>query len=241
MKDRDPRLKYRRIVLKLSGEALMGSKSFGIDTATINSICSQIKEVNEAGLEIGIVVGGGNIFRGLEASEQGMDRVVADNMGMTATIINALAIMDCLEGMGSFCRVMSAISIESFAEPYIRRRAIRHMEKGRIVVFAAGTGNPYFTTDSAAALRASEVGADVLIKGTKVDGVYSEDPLKNAKAEFFDKLCYMDVVQKELGFMDLTAITMCKDNKMPIIVFNLRKPGNLKKIVMGEKIGTIIS
>lgn len=239
--DVDPQLKYRRIMLKLSGEALMGSKSFGIDTATINSICHQIKEVNDAGLEVGIVVGGGNIFRGLEASEQGMDRVVADNMGMTATIINALAIMDCLEGMGAYCRVMSAINIESFAEPYIRRRAIRHMEKGRIVVFAAGTGNPYFTTDSAAALRASEVGADVLIKATKVEGVYSEDPVKNDKAVFYNKLSYMDVVQRELGFMDLTAITMCKDNKMPIVVFNLRKPGNLKKIVTGENIGTIIS
>ncbi len=237
----DPQLKYRRILLKLSGEALMGSKSFGIDTGTINSICSQIKEVNDAGLQVGIVVGGGNIFRGLEAAEQGMDRVVADNMGMMATIINALAIMDCLEGLGAYCRVMSAINIESFAEPYIRRRAIRHLEKGRIVVFAAGTGNPYFTTDSAAALRASEIGADVLIKGTKVEGVFSEDPNKNDKATFYEKLCYMEVVQQELGFMDLTAITMCKDNKLPIIVFNMRKSGNLKKIVMGEPVGTIIS
>ncbi len=237
----EPHLKYRRILLKLSGEALMGSKSFGIDTETLTAICYQIKEIRELGLEIGIVVGGGNIFRGLEASRQGMDRVTADNMGMMATIINAMAIMDSLEQMGVFTRVMSAVNIESFAESYIRRRAIRHMEKGRIAVFAAGTGNPFFTTDTAAALRANEVQAEVLIKATKVDGVYSADPMTNPDAERYSELSYMDVIRQELGVMDLTAITMCKDNKIPVVVFNMNRPGDLKRLVLGEKVGTLVS
>jgi len=227
--------------LKLSGEALMGSKSFGIDAETLSGICRQIKEIKELGLEIGIVVGGGNIFRGLEAARQGMDRVTADNMGMMATIINAMAIMDNLEQMGVFTRVMSAVNIESFAESYIRRRAIRHMEKGRVAVFAAGTGNPFFTTDTAAALRANEIQAEVLIKATKVDGVYSDDPMTNPDATRYTHLKYMDVVKRELGVMDLTAITMCKDNNIPVVVFNMNRSGDLKRLVLGEQVGTLVS
>lgn len=227
--------------MKLSGEALMGSKSFGIDAETLSGICRQIKEIKELGLEIGIVVGGGNIFRGLEAARQGMDRVTADNMGMMATIINAMAIMDNLEQMGVFTRVMSAVNIESFAESYIRRRAIRHMEKGRVAVFAAGTGNPFFTTDTAAALRANEIQAEVLIKATKVDGVYSDDPMTNPDATRYTHLKYMDVVKRELGVMDLTAITMCKDNNIPVVVFNMNRSGDLKRLVLGEQVGTLVS
>ncbi len=237
----DPNLKYRRILLKLSGEALAGDKPFGIDSGALTNICREIKEIKNFGLEIGIVVGGGNIFRGIESIGRDMDRVTADNMGMLATVINALALMDRLEGMGVHTRVMSAVSTESFAEPYIRRRAIRHMEKGRVIVLAAGTGNPYFTTDTAASLRAKEIGAEVLIKATRVDGVYSADPLSNPEAEFYSHLTYMDVVRNELGVMDLTAITMCKDNNMPVIIFNMNTPGNLKKIVLGEKVGTLVS
>jgi uridylate kinase len=233
--------KYHRILLKLSGEALVGSKEFGIDIKTIDYICGQIKEIKDLGLEIGIVVGGGNIFRGVAASRTGMDRVTADNMGMLSTVINSLALQDKLEQLGIYTRVMAAVNIQSFAEPYIRRRAIRHMEKGRLVILAAGTGNPYFTTDTAAALRAMEVNAEILMKATKVDGVYSADPMTTSDARFFSRMSYMDVVKEELGVMDLTSITLCKDNHIPVIVFNVNIPGNLKKAVMGEDIGTIIS
>ncbi len=233
--------KYRRILLKLSGEALLGNQPFGIDLDTIEYICGEIKEIKALGLEIGIVVGGGNIFRGVATSRAGIDRVTADNMGMLSTVINSLALQDKLEKLGLYTRVMAAVHIQSFAEPYIRRRAIRHMEKGRLVILAAGTGNPYFTTDTAAALRAKELNADVMIKATKVDGVYSADPVKFPEAEFYHRVEYMDVVKQELEVMDLTAITMCKNNQIPVIVFNLNVPGNLKRVVMGDKVGTIIS
>ncbi len=239
--DADPQLKYRRILLKLSGEALVGPKIFGIDYDTIELICRQIKEIKDLGLEIAIVVGGGNIFRGLEISKTGVDRVTADNMGMLSTVINGLALQDNLERLGSKTRVMSAIRIESFAESYIRRRAIRHMEKGRIVIMTAGTGNPYFSTDTAAALRANELGAEVLIKATNVDGIYSADPRLEPEAKFLRELSYLDVIKRELRFMDLTAISMCKDNKVPVIIFNQGTSGNLKKVVLGEKIGSVVT
>jgi uridylate kinase len=239
--DSDPQPRYRRILLKLSGEVLAGSASFGIDFDSIDSVCRQIKEVSDLGLEIAVVIGGGNIFRGLGASEIGMDRVRADGMGMLATVINSLALQDHLENLGVHTRVMSAVRIDSFVEPYIRRRAMRHLEKGRVVILAAGTGNPYFSTDTAAALRASEVDADVVLKATKVDGVYSDDPLKDPDAEFHPRLNYMDVMRKDLKFMDLTAITLCRDSNIPIIVFDMYKSGNLKKVVAGEKVGTLIS
>ena len=219
----------------------MGPKEFGIHTPTVNSICNEIKAVKELGTELAIVVGGGNIFRGLDASGRGMDRVTGDNMGMLATVINSLAVMDTLEQMGIFTRVMSAIKLEDFAEPYIRRRAVRHMEKGRLVVFAAGIGNPYFSTDTAASLRAMEVGAEVLIKATNVDGVYSADPKKDSKAEFFSKMTYMDVLTKELKVIDSTAISLLKDNHIPLRIVALNKEGNLKRVVMGEDIGTLIT
>ncbi len=233
--------KYKRILLKVSGEALMGPVNFGLDTKTVDFICNQIKEIKDLSIEIGIVVGGGNIFRGLGASERGMDRVTADNMGMLATVINSLALMDTLEQMGVYTRVMYAISMEAFAEPYIRRRAVRHMEKGRLAIFAAGTGNPYFTTDTAASLRAIEVSAELFIKATNVDGVYSEDPKKNSNAEFYPNLKYMEVLTKELKVIDATAISLLKDNCIPIRIIDLHTPGNLKKVVMGEEIGTLIS
>lgn len=235
-----PQSRFGRILLKLSGEALVGPKSFGIDYGTIESICRQVAEVKSLGVEIAIVVGGGNIFRGLEVSKYGLDRVTADNMGMLATVINALALQDNLERLGVYTRVMSAIRIESFAEPYIRRRAIRHMEKGRAVIFAAGTGSPYFSTDTAAALRAQEIHADVLIKATNVDGIYTADPKKDPEAQLIDRVSYMDVLHKELRVMDLTAITLCKDNGTPVIVFNLNRPGNLKRVVLGEGVGSIV-
>lgn len=219
----------------------MGSLDFGIDSPTIETICRQVKEIKELGLEIGIVVGGGNIFRGLSAKAEGMDRVTADNMGMLATVINSLAMMDTLENMGIYTRVMSAVKIEAFAEQYIRRRAVRHMEKGRLVIFAAGTGNPYFSTDTAASLRAMEVGAEVLIKATNVDGVYSADPKKHADAVFYPQLKYMDVLTKELKVIDSTAISLLKDNKIPVRVIDLNTPGNLRRVVLGEEVGTLIS
>lgn len=219
---------------------MVGPKPFGIDYDTIESICHQVKEIKELGLEIAIVVGGGNIFRGLEVSKTGMDRVTADNMGMLSTVINALALMDNLERIGVHTRVMSAIRIESFAEVYIRRRAIRHMEKGRVVIMAAGTGNPYFSTDTAAALRANELNAEVLIKATNVDGIYAADPKLEPDAKFLPELSYLDVIKRELRFMDLTAISMCKDNKVPVIIFNQNNNGNLKKVILGEKIGSIV-
>jgi uridylate kinase len=232
---------YKRILLKLSGEALMGSQGHGIDLAVIDTIASEIKEIREHGIEIAIVIGGGNIFRGLSAAAKGMERASADYMGMLATVLNALALQNILENKGVATRVQSAIEMRELAETYIRRRAVRHLEKKRIVIFAAGTGNPFFTTDTAAALRAMEVGADVIMKATKVDGVYSADPVKDPTAVKFDKLTYLDVLQKNLKVMDATAISLCMDNNMPIIVFNLNVPGNIRKIVSGEPLGTLVA
>jgi len=229
---------YKRILLKLSGEALMGKQGLGIDPAVVNEIAQELKEVKELGVEIGIVIGGGNIFRGLSASARGMDRVTADYMGMLATVINAMALQDYLERYEVQTRVLTAIKMEQLAEPFIRRRAIRHLEKGRLVIFAGGTGNPYFTTDTAAALRAIEIEANAIIKGTKVDGVYDDDPKTNANAIKFDQLTYLDVVKKRLKVMDSTAVTLSMDNNLPIIVFNLTVKGNLKKLILGESIGT---
>lgn len=232
--------KYKRIVLKISGEAFQGEKGYGIDLKAVNSIADQIKGIHRLGVQVAIVVGGGNIFRGDKAASEGMDRSTADYMGMLATVMNGLALQDALEKMGLPTRVQTAIEMREVAEPYIRRRAIRHLEKGRVVIFACGTGNPYFTTDTTAALRAIEIGADAILKGTKVDGVYDSDPLKNKRARKFSKLKYIDVLNKSLKVMDGTAVTLCMDNKLPIIVFNLFKKGNIKKVVMGEKIGTIV-
>lgn len=238
-----PKPIYKRIVLKLSGEALQGKKSHGIDQSFLISLCKQIKEIKKLNVEVAIVLGGGNIFRGQEnTASKGLDvdRTVADYMGMLATVINGLAMQAVLEKMGLATRVMSAIEMQRVAEPYIRRRAIRHLEKGRIVIFVAGTGNPYFTTDTAAALRAMEINADVILKATKVDGVYSADPLKIKNAKKFDTLKYIDVLKKGLKVMDATAVSLCMDNKLPIVVFNLNKEGNIKRVVLGEKVGTIV-
>jgi uridylate kinase len=232
---------YKRILLKLSGEALMGSQGHGIDLTVIDKIASEIKEIYEYGLQIAIVIGGGNIFRGLSAAAKGMERASADYMGMLATVLNALALQNTLENKGVATRVQSAIEMRELAETYIRRRAVRHLEKNRVVIFAAGTGNPYFTTDTAAALRAMEIGADVIMKATKVDGVYSADPVKDSSAVKYDRLSYLDVLQKNLKVMDATAISLCMDNSLPIIVFNLNVPGNIKKIVAGEPVGTLVS
>ena len=230
--------KYKRILLKLSGKSFAGSKSFGIHPEIVSLISDEIESIYHLQVEIGIVIGGGNIFTGLSASAKGMDRVAADHMGMLATIINALALQDSLEKRNIFTRVLSAIKIEEIAEPFIRRRAIRHLEKGRIVIFAAGTGNPYFTTDTAAALRAVEIEADVILKGTRVDGVYDSDPEVAKEPVKFNEISYLDFVKKGLRALDITAITLCMDNKIPIIVFNMLREGNLKKIILGEKIGT---
>jgi uridylate kinase len=235
---------YKRIVLKLSGEALQGKSSHGIDHSVLLSISRQIKEIRDLNVEVAIVLGGGNIFRGQEnAGSRGldMDRSVADYMGMLATVINGLALQDVLEKMSLPTRVMTAIEMQRIAEPYIRRRAIRHLEKGRIVIFAAGTGNPYFTTDTAATLRAMEINADAILKATKVDGVYSADPLKVKGAKKFLRLKYLDVLKKGLKVMDATAISLCMGNNIPIVVFNLNKEGNIKRVVLGEKIGTIVN
>lgn len=232
--------RYRRVLLKLSGEALMGDGSYGIDPAVLESLASQIKPLNESGVEIAIVVGGGNIFRGLAASAKGMDRAQADYMGMLATVMNALALQDALERHGVFTRVMSAIEMQAVAEPYIRRRAIRHLEKGRVVIFAAGTGNPYFTTDTTAALRALEIGAECIMKATKVDGVYDDDPVTNPHAVRFDELEYIEVLNRGLRVMDNTAISLCMDNQLPIIVFDVKKPGNIERAVNGERVGTLV-
>lgn len=234
------KLKYRRVLLKLSGEALMGSNGYGIDPFTVDYMASEIKKVVEMGIQIAIVIGGGNIFRGVEASVKGMERASADYMGMLATVINALALQNALEKLGLQTRVQSAIEMRELAEPYIRRRAIRHLEKGRIVIFAAGTGNPYFTTDTAAALRAMEIGADVILKGTKVDGVYTADPVKDPHAKKFNHISYMDVLKKNLKVMDSTAITLCMDNNLPIVVFNINRSGGIKGIIKGEKVGTTV-
>ncbi|MCB2202028.1 UMP kinase [bacterium] len=232
---------YKRVLVKISGEALMGPSDYGIHPPTVQFICNEIKSVKDLGLEIGLVVGGGNIFRGMAAQERGMDRVTGDHIGMMATIMNSLALMETLEGMGIFTRVMSAIRIEAVAEPYIRRRAVRHVEKGRLVIFAAGTGNPFFSTDTAAALRAMELGAEVMIKATNVDGVYSADPKEDPNAEFYPRLTYMQVLTRELRALDSTAISLMKDNKIPVRVIDLNREGNLRRAVTGEEVGTLIS
>ncbi len=233
-------LKYHRILLKVSGESLAGEKKFGLDPETLRAIAREIKGVVDLNVEVGIVVGGGNIFRGLEASAQGIDRAVADNMGMLATVVNALALQDALEKAGVPTRVMSAITMNEVAEPYIRRRAMRHLEKGRIVVFGAGTGSPYFTTDTAAGLRATEIGAEAILKGTRVAGIYDRDPEKDAQAQMLPRLTYFEVLEKSLRVMDSTAITMAMEQHIPIIVFKLLEPGNMKKVVLGEVVGTIV-
>lgn len=233
-------LKYKRILLKLSGEALMGEKDYGIDSATVEYMASEIKKVLKMGVEVAVVIGGGNIFRGVEASVRGIERASADYMGMLATVINALALQNALEKIGIPTRVQSAIEMRELAEPYIRRRAIRHLEKGRVVIFAAGTGNPYFTTDTASALRAMEIGAEVILKATKVDGVYSSDPVKDPKARKYDTIGYIDVLKKGLSIMDSTAISLCMDNNLPIVVFNVRGKGGIKSIIQGKKVGTLV-
>ncbi|HET6420899.1 MAG TPA: UMP kinase [Geobacteraceae bacterium] len=231
---------YKRILLKLSGEALAGEQKYGIDPQTINTIASEIREVVALGTQVALVIGGGNIFRGLAASSKGMDRASADYMGMLATMINSLAMQDALEKAGVDTRVQSAIEMREVAEPYIRRRAIRHLEKGRVVILGAGTGNPYFTTDTAASLRAMEIGAEVIMKGTKVDGVYSADPMKDPNAFKYSQLSYIDVLKKGLQVMDATATSLCMDNNLPIIIFNIKTAGNVIKVVLGEEIGTIV-
>jgi uridylate kinase len=233
-------LAYKRVLLKLSGEALLGEKTFGIDRDFTDYLAQEIREVHELKLEIGIVVGGGNIFRGVSDNAVGMDRVSADHMGMLATVVNALALQDSLERAGVFTRVLSAIEMREVAEPFIRRRAIRHMEKGRVAIFAAGTGNPYFSTDTAAALRAMEVKAEIILKATKVDGIYDADPMKYPKAKKINSITYLEVLQQGLRVMDSTAISLCMDNHLPIIVYDLKRKGNLRRIVQGEKIGTLV-
>ena len=232
---------YKRILLKVSGEALMGSRGYGIDPATVEFMAFEIKKGIELGVQIAVVIGGGNIFRGVEASVRGMERASADYMGMLATVINALALQNALERLGLQTRVQSAIEMRELAEQYIRRRAIRHLEKGRVVIFAAGTGNPYFTTDTAAALRAMEIGAEIIFKGTKVDGVYTADPMKDPSAKRYDKISYLDVLRYNLKVMDSTAISMCMDNNLPIVVFDIRKADNIKNLINGKRIGTIVS
>jgi uridylate kinase len=233
--------KYKRVLLKLSGEALMGGAEYGIDSATVENIARQLKQIVGSGIQVAVVVGGGNIWRGAAAEARGMDRATADYAGMLATLINALALQDALEKVGAVTRTQSAIAIQAIAEPYIRRRAIRHLEKGRVVIFAAGTGNPYMTTDTAAALRAVEIGADVLLMAkNRVDGVYDCDPQVNAKAKRFDKLTYLDALRMRLEVMDSTALSLCMDNKLPIIVFDLRAPRSLERVVVGELIGTLV-
>ena len=240
MTDR-PALPYKRILLKLSGEALMGGQNYGIDPAVATQIARDIFDIQNMGVETAIVIGGGNIFRGVAASARGMDRATADYMGMLATVINALALQDAVEQQGVATRVVTAIEMRAVAEPFIRRRAIRHLEKGRVVIFAAGTGNPYFTTDTAAALRAMEIKADVILKGTKVDGIYTADPMLDPNATKFSEISYLKVLERQLRVMDTTAISLCMDNKLPIVVFNLRTPGNIRKVVLGEAIGTTVS
>ncbi len=233
-------LKFKRVLLKLSGEALMGSQPYGIDPQVVETVAREVMEVYKKGVQLAVVIGGGNIYRGIAASASGMERSSADYMGMLATVLNALALQNSLEKLGVVTRVQSAIEMKELAEPYVRRRAIRHLEKDRVVIFAAGTGNPYFTTDTAAALRAMEVGAEVILKATKVDGVYSADPMKDKNAKKFDELTYLEVLQKQLKVMDATAISLCMDNDLPIIVFNLKQPGSILKAVSGKKVGTIV-
>ena len=234
-------MKYKRILLKLSGESMMGEKGFGVSPPVVRELAKEIKDVHSLGVQIAIVIGGGNIFRGLSDSAKEMDRATADYMGMLATVINSLALQDALENESVYTRVMSSIEMHNIAESYIRRRAMRHMEKGRIIIFAGGTGNPYFSTDTAASLRAMEIHADVILKGTKVDCVYDSYPKKNPKAVKFDKLSYLDVLQRGLKVMDATSISMCMDNKLPIIVFDLLKQGNIRRVILGQNIGTTVS
>jgi len=234
-------LKYRRIILKVTGEILAGAQRYGIDSRMVRGFAEEIKEVHDIGCEMALVIGGGNIFRGLEGTEEGMERATADTMGMLATVINSLALQDALEKIGVSTRVMSAVEMRQVAEPYIRRRATRHLEKGRVVLLAGGTGNPYFTTDTAAGLRAMEVGAEVILKATKVDGVYDADPLKYQGAKRYGELSYIEVLNKELKVMDSTAISLCMDNRLPIIVFNIMEKGNIKRVIRGEEIGTLVS
>lgn len=233
-------MKYKRILLKLSGEALMGNKNFGIDPERLNAYANEIKETASAGVEVAVVIGGGNIFRGIQAAEGGMDRVQGDYMGMLATVINSMALQSALEGLGVQTRLQSAIKMEQICEPFIRRRAVRHLEKGRVVIFGAGTGNPYFTTDTAATLRAIEIEADVILKGTRVDGIYTADPEKFPDAQRYETISFNEVYEKGLNVMDLTAFTLCKDNKLPIIVFDMNKSGNLKRVLSGENVGTLV-
>jgi uridylate kinase len=232
--------KYQRVLLKISGEVLAGDQGYGIDPKVIDTISSEIKDIYDLGVEVAVVIGGGNIFRGLAASADGMERSSADYMGMLATVLNALALQNALERKGVFTRVQSAIEMRQLAESYIRRRAIRHLEKKRVVIFAGGTGNPYFSTDTAAALRAMEIGAQVILKGTKVDGIYDADPMKHPKAKRYDELTYFQVIEKDLRVMDSTAVTLCMDHNLPLIVFNLKEPGNIKRIIVGQKLGTIV-
>ncbi|MBX7202676.1 MAG: UMP kinase [Bacteroidia bacterium] len=233
-------MKYTRILLKLSGEALMGEKNFGIDHQRLLQYANEIKEASNSGVQVAIVIGGGNIFRGIQAAEGGMDRVQGDYMGMLATVINSMALQSALEGIGVQTRLQSAINMEQICEPFIRRKAVRHLEKGRVVIFGAGTGNPYFTTDTAATLRAIEIEADVILKGTRVDGIYSADPEKDPSAVKYERVSFTEVYEKGLNVMDMTAFTLCKDNKLPIIVFDMNHAGNLKKLLSGEKVGTLV-
>ena len=235
-----PETAYQRVLLKLSGEVLAGGEGFGIDPAKATQLAVEVKSIHDLGIDIGLVIGAGNIFRGMEAAAKGMQRVTGDYLGMLATIMNAVCVQDALENIGSVTRTLSAITVAQIAEPYIRRRAIRHLEKGRIVIVAGGTGNPYFTTDTAAALRATELGAEVLIKGTKVDGVYDKDPVVHSDAIKYDRVSYKEAIQKELKIMDMTAISLCKENSLPIKVFNVNRNGDLKKLILGEPIGTLV-
>lgn len=235
------KMKYKRILLKLSGESLMGSLGYGIDPQMLLFFAAEVKKIQTLGVQVGIVIGGGNIYRGLNAGKQGIDRVTGDQMGMLATVINALALQNAFEEAGMYTRLMTAIKMDEMAEPYIRRRAIRHMEKERVVIFGAGTGHPYFSTDTAATLRAVEIEAEVILKGTRVDGVYDSDPEKNPNAKMFKEISYLDVMNKNLRVMDMTAISLCQENKLPIIVFNMNKEGNLLKIATGENLGTEVN
>jgi len=232
---------YKRIVLKLSGEALAGERKLGLDAEKVSEITAELADIHALGVEIGLVVGGGNIFRGIEGQAREMDRVSADSMGMLATVINAIALQDALEKRNVQCRVMSAVFMNQLAEPYIRRRAVRHLEKGRVVIFAAGIGNPFFSTDTAASLRAMEIKADVLLKGTKVEGVYNADPVLVKDAVKYDEITYMEILRQGLKVMDLTAVSLCKDNNLPMVIFNMNRPGNIRRVVMAEKIGTLVT
>ena len=236
----DSKLKYSRILLKLSGESLMGGKETGIDPSMLEFFAREVKRIHDLGVEVGIVIGGGNIYRGLNAEDQGIDRVAGDQMGMLATIINAIALQNAFENAGMYTRLMTAITMQEIAEPYIRRRAVRHLEKGRVVIFGAGTGHPYFSTDTAAALRAIEIGADAIIKGTRVDGIFDDDPEKNSKAVKYKEITYQDVLHQNLRVMDHTAITLCRENNLPLIVFNMNKESNLLDLVTGKDVGTIV-